>query len=78
MRWTARGTHRGPFMGMPPSNNKGQVHGISIDRFADGRIVEHHESFDSLTLFQIMGVVLPFDALMKGAQPQKAAQVPRA
>lgn len=77
IRWTARGTHRGPFMGLQPSNNKGQVQGISIDRIADGKIIEHFESFDSLGLAQIMGVVPPVDRLMKGGQQQQP-QMPRA
>jgi steroid delta-isomerase-like uncharacterized protein len=77
VRWTGRATHRGMFMGIPPTNNKGEVRGISIDRIAGGKIVEHHESYDSLHLFQIIGAVQPLDRLMK-AQPQMEAQRPRA
>ena len=65
-RWTGRGTHRGIFMGIPPTNNRGEVHGITIDRIAGGKIVEHHESYDSLVFLQIMGAVPPLDRLMKG------------
>jgi steroid delta-isomerase-like uncharacterized protein len=65
-RWTGRGTHKGAFMGISPSNNRGEVHGITIDKIANGKIVEHHESYDTLTMFQIMGVVPPNDKLMKG------------
>lgn len=76
-RWTARGTQRGAFMGVQPSNNKGQVQGIALDRFAEGKIVEHHESFDTLSLFQIMGAVPPLDRIVKGGQ-QAQQQMPRA
>jgi predicted ester cyclase len=72
-RWTARGTHRGIFMGIPPTNNRGEVRGITIDRVADGKIIEHHESYDSLLFLQIMGAVPPLDRLMKG-QVQQAAR----
>lgn len=77
IRWTARGTHRGAFMGVQPSNNKGQVLGISLYRFAEGKIAEHHESFDTLSLFQNMGAVPPLDRIIKGVQ-QSQQQTPRA
>lgn len=72
LRWTARGTHRGIFMGIPPTNNRGEVRGISIDRIANGKVVEHHESYDSLQLLQIMGAVPPIERLLKGVSQQAA------
>jgi steroid delta-isomerase-like uncharacterized protein len=66
MRWTGRGTHKGMFMGISPTNNRGEVHGMSIDKLANGKIIEHHESYDTLTMFQLMGVVPAIDQLMKG------------
>jgi steroid delta-isomerase-like uncharacterized protein len=49
-RWTGRGTHKGSFMGIPPTNNRGEVSGISIHKLANGKIIEHHESYDTLIL----------------------------
>lgn len=70
LRWTARGTHRGSFMGISPTNNRGEIRGISLDRIAGGKLVEHHESYDSLLLLQIMGAVPPIERLLKGvSQP---------
>jgi steroid delta-isomerase-like uncharacterized protein len=66
MRWTARGTHKGLFMGISPTNNRGEVHGMSIDKLANGKLIEHHESYDTLMMFQLMGVVPAIDQLMKG------------
>jgi steroid delta-isomerase-like uncharacterized protein len=77
LRWTARGTQRGVFMGIAPSNNKGEVLGMSIHRIVDGKIVEHHDSYDSVALLQIMGVVPPLERLMKAGQGQQAP-MPRA
>lgn len=77
VRWTGRGTHRGVFMGVAPTNNKGEIRGISINRFADGKLIENYDSFDSLALLQIMGVVAPTDRLLKGAQTQQP-HMPRA
>jgi steroid delta-isomerase-like uncharacterized protein len=77
-RWTARGTHRGIFMGIPPTNNRGEIRGISLDRVAGGKIVEHHESYDSLLFLQIMGAVPPLDLLMKGQSAGQPAPRPQA
>ena len=66
MRWTGRGTHRGALMGIPPSNNRGEVRGISIQRVAGGKIVEQYESYDSLRLMQIIGAVPSMERMGKG------------
>lgn len=39
-RFTARGTQRGPFMGLPPTGKQVVYAGIDISRVAGGRIVE--------------------------------------
>jgi steroid delta-isomerase-like uncharacterized protein len=39
-RWTARGTHRGDFLGILPSGNVVAVTGIGFDRLGDDRIDE--------------------------------------
>lgn len=56
-RWTARGTHQGSFMGIPPTGKQATVTGITIDRFANGKIVESWYNFDALGLMQHLGVV---------------------
>jgi len=73
-RWTGRGSHKGMFMGLAPTNNRGEVHGISIDRITNGKITEHFESYDSLTLFQLLGAVPPVDQLLKGQMGQEQPQ----
>jgi steroid delta-isomerase-like uncharacterized protein len=65
-RWTARGTHRGSLMGIPPTNKAGEIRGISVDRFAGGKMVEHHASFDTLGLLQLVGAVPAREQLMRG------------
>jgi len=40
VRWSGTGTHRGEFMGFPPTGQKVQVRGISWLRFRDGKIAE--------------------------------------
>lgn len=46
------GTHRGAFMGLPPTNRKVSVDALHVDRIVDGRIVEHRGQFDSAGLMQ--------------------------
>jgi len=56
-RWTAHGTHLGPFQGIPPTGKRGSMTGIDIDRFVDGKTVECWTNADELGLLQQLGVV---------------------
>jgi steroid delta-isomerase-like uncharacterized protein len=56
-RWTARGTNTGTFFGIPPSGKAIQVSGITVNRIANGRIVEQWTSWDNLGLLQQVGVI---------------------
>lgn len=56
-RWTIRGTHTGEFQGLPPTGKQGSVTGITIDRFASGKLVESWSNYDALGLMQQFGVV---------------------
>jgi steroid delta-isomerase-like uncharacterized protein len=50
--WTVTGTHKGEFMGIPPSGNQVTFAGITISRFADGKIVEQWWCYDALGMMQ--------------------------
>ena len=56
-RWTFRGTQQGEFMGIPAYGKSVTVSGITIDRVADGRIVEHWRQTDILGMLQQLGAV---------------------
>ena len=56
-RWTASGTHKGELFGIPPTGKKATWKGISIYRFADGKIVEAWWSKDMFGLMQQLGVI---------------------
>lgn len=58
-RYTARGTHKGKFMGIPPTGKKVTVRGIHIHRIAGGKVVEGWSEFDQLGALQQLGVVPP-------------------
>ncbi len=56
-RWTARGTHTGDFMGIPPTGREATVTGMTIDHIASGKIVESWSNWDALGLLKQLGVV---------------------
>lgn len=56
-RWSARGTHQGDMMGIPPTGKQISISGIAIDRFENDQSVEHWEVFDQVGLMQQLGVI---------------------
>ena len=58
-RFTLRGTHNGDLMGIAPTGKKTEIMGIVIHRFAGGKEVEAWGSYDTLTMYQQLGVSPP-------------------
>lgn len=58
-RWTAWGTHKGEFQGLPATNKVLTLTGTTIFRIAGGKIAESWESYDALGMLQQAGVVPP-------------------
>ena len=56
-RWTARGTHAGALMNIPPTGKQVTLKGIDILRNEDGKIVERWGEFDALGMLQQLGVI---------------------
>jgi steroid delta-isomerase-like uncharacterized protein len=56
-RVTTRGTHKGEFMGIPPTGKQAINTGIDIIRFANGKAVEHWGEYDNLGLLRQLGVI---------------------
>ncbi|HEX5411863.1 MAG TPA: ester cyclase [Terriglobia bacterium] len=52
VRATWRGTHKGPFMGSPPSGKPVTINGMVFWRVADGKLVERWASIDLSPLRQ--------------------------
>jgi steroid delta-isomerase-like uncharacterized protein len=57
VRWTLHGTQTGPFAGVPATQKKIEVHGISLYRLRDGKIVETRNQPDLLALFTQLGTI---------------------
>jgi steroid delta-isomerase-like uncharacterized protein len=55
--WTFRGTHEGEFMGVPAMGKQVEISGITLDRIANGHIVEHWRLTDILGMLQHLGVI---------------------
>lgn len=54
-----RGTHRGNYLGVPPTETEINVVDHFSTRFEDGLIAEHHATADFYTLLKQLGVTLP-------------------
>jgi len=57
IRWTATGTHKGTFMGAPPTNKRIEAWVLEIDRFVNGKLAEYWARLDTLGFVQKLGVV---------------------
>jgi len=55
--WTLSGTHKGDFMGVPATNKKVCVGGITIHHIAGGKIMDSHSNWDALGMMQQLGAV---------------------
>jgi steroid delta-isomerase-like uncharacterized protein len=58
-RLTMRGTHLGPLNGIPPTGRPVVVSGMSIERIANGRIVEGWNENDALGMLGQLGALPP-------------------
>ncbi len=54
-RWTATTTPAAGLLNAPGEDQQIRVTGISIHRFADGKVVESWDNWDALTVYQGLG-----------------------
>lgn len=64
-RWVFAGTHKGMFKGIPATGRPLHYSGISIDRFADGKIVEEWEEWDTLGVLHQLGAIGPANGVAR-------------
>ena len=57
VRWTARGTHGGALMDIPPTGRQVTLKGVDVLRIERGKIVERWGEFDALGMLQQLGVI---------------------
>ena len=56
-RWSCRATHKGDLSGIAPTGKQVTISGVSIARFANGKVAEGWVNWDALGLMQQLGVV---------------------
>jgi len=56
-RFSARGTQKGPFLGVAPTGRVVTYTGMDLNRIAKGLIVESWVNYDALALLQQIGLV---------------------
>jgi steroid delta-isomerase-like uncharacterized protein len=56
-RWTSRATHKGEYMGIPPTGKEVEFTGISVYRIEGGKIAESWNSEDQFGLMRQIGAV---------------------
>jgi steroid delta-isomerase-like uncharacterized protein len=69
VRWTARGTNSGSFLGQPPTGKQTKVDGISVSTFRNGKIVEDWTQWDALGLLQQLGIAPEMPTAQPSAAP---------
>lgn len=66
VRFTMIGTHKGKFLGIPPSNKSFTVQGMSLFVFNDSKCVERWELIDMLSMIEQLSPRQQISALMHG------------
>jgi steroid delta-isomerase-like uncharacterized protein len=62
--WTISGTHKGEYEGIPPTDKKISVEGITINHIGDGKILDSDISWDALGLMRQLGHAPPLGKTM--------------
>jgi steroid delta-isomerase-like uncharacterized protein len=57
VRYTITATHKGPLLGIPPTNKKMTAETIGIYHMVGGKLEEAWDKMDTLSLLQQIGVV---------------------
>jgi len=57
--WTLTGTHKGQFLGIPPTSKQISMAGVTIHQIEDGKILDSLVMWDAISLFQQVGIKLP-------------------
>ena len=57
--WTMRGTHKGPFLGNPPTSKSITVQGLIYTRIENSQVIEIWIMVDQMGVLQQLGLVPP-------------------
>ncbi len=54
VRWRAEGTHTGDGLGIPPTNRRVSFRGMTLIRFANGKLIEGFDSWNMAGLLHVL------------------------
>ncbi|HLM32097.1 MAG TPA: ester cyclase [Solirubrobacterales bacterium] len=75
-RMAFRGTHRGEFQGLPPTNRPVTFRSVELNRMVDGKVAEHWFEFDQVGLLQQLGLaVIPGPRLLPRIVAHQASKL---
>ena len=74
VHWTGTGTHKGEFLGMPPTNKKASVTGTSIFRIEGGKIVEEWANWNLMSMMEQLGIAMAPQAQSSATKAESKAQ----
>jgi len=69
LRWTARGTHKGPLFGASPSGKPFNIQGITVYTFRNSKIAEEWTQWDALGMIRQLGIAQQVQGLQAQASP---------
>ena len=55
--WNFKGTHTGVFFGVPATNKKVDIDGVTLVRMSSGKIAEERDFLDNLEFMQQLGII---------------------
>jgi steroid delta-isomerase-like uncharacterized protein len=58
VHWTGKGTQRGQFLGLQPTNKTASVSGTSIMRIRNGKVTETWADWNLMTLLENLGITV--------------------
>jgi steroid delta-isomerase-like uncharacterized protein len=73
IHWTGHGTHKGQFLGLPPTNKKATVSGTSIFRLEGSKIAEEWSHWNLMSMMEQLGISAPAQANAPKAESKSHA-----
>jgi len=70
-QYTMTGTNTGPMMGMPPTNKKMNIDGVSIVKYKNGKRAEHWLYMEEMKLMTQMGMMQDMSQMMNDTSKKK-------
>ena len=74
LHWTVTGTHKGQFLGMPPTNKKATVTGTSIHRIEGSKIAEVWSNWNLMSLMEQLGITAATQAQSNAPKAESKVQ----